>query len=132
MLKTHIERRLRVSEKDAQELLADLIVDRNPRDKMVENLVFDLTSGSLQSHEELLKVASYFDVPTKEIVDDVNSLRDVFQARNQIIHEMDVDFTQKNRNRRPRAKTGMIKSTNKIFAVSANLLAAVDRRIANS
>lgn len=129
MMKTHFERRLKQPDK-ANQLLADVLVDRDPRGKFVTVLVYELTSGSLQSYEELVKVASYFDVPTPEIVADDKALRRVFAARNQIIHEMDVDFAQVNRNRRPRKKKDMVGATDSIFAVSEKLLAAVDGRIA--
>lgn len=129
MLKNHVERRLRRSDKEAHQLLADVMVDRDPRAKLVTSLVYELTSGSLQSYEELVKVASHFDIPTREIVADESFLRGVFAARNQIIHEMDVDFRQVNRNRRPRKKKDMVGSTNAIFAVSEKMLTAVDARI---
>lgn len=129
MLKNHVERRLRRSDKEAHQLLADVMVDREPRATLVTSLVYELTSGSLQSYEELVKVASHFDIPSKEIVDDDKSLREVFAARNQIIHEMDVDFDQVNRNRRPRKKKDMVGATNSVFGVSERFLAAVDARI---
>ncbi|HEX2294153.1 MAG TPA: hypothetical protein VHN37_02465 [Actinomycetota bacterium] len=132
MLKSHVERRLRRGDKEAHQLLADVMVDRDPRGTLVSTLVYDLTSGSLQSYEELVKVASHFDIPSREIVDDVDSLRSVFAARNQIIHEMDVDLAQVNRNRRPRKKKDMVGATNSIFAVSQKLLNAVDARIGAS
>ena len=55
----------------------------------------DLTSNSLQSAEELLKVGSVFNIETAKLVpqkEELDKLKNVFTVRNQITHEMDVDM----------------------------------------
>jgi hypothetical protein len=127
--KEHIANRLKVGEEVDREFLADVLGDSDPRKKLIAHLIIDLTAKSLQSTDQLLRIASYFDIPSREITTDANHLRTVFKARNQISHEMDVDFTQPNRSRRPRARGMMIGFANDIFLVSSNFLRGVDERI---
>lgn len=129
MFKTFVERRLKSGDEIDHRLLADVIGDREPRARLVALLVDDLTSRSLQSTEEILKTAAAFDIPSNRITNDPRRLTDIFRARNQIAHEMDVDFTRPNRSRRPRAREIMVGYTNEIFAVARAFLVGVDEKI---
>jgi hypothetical protein len=60
------------------------------RDEIRWALVRDLTGGSLQSFEELMKVANYLRVNTGFLLGRQDDVRATFQARNQIVHEMDL------------------------------------------
>lgn len=129
MLKQHVERHvLREVTDESLSVLADVLVDPKPRTRLISRMVGDLTAGSLQSSEEVMRVGSYFDVPSNELVADPRELQTIFNARNQIVHEMDVDFEQVNRNRRSRTKSAMISYTNEVFSVANRLLAEVDKR----
>lgn len=130
MFKLFIERRLKVGESIDHKLLADVLGDRHPRTRLVQALVDDLTSRSLQSTEEILKAAAAFDIRSSQITTDPRRLTDVFRVRNQIAHEMDVDFTRPNRSRRPRARDVMVTHTNEVFAVARAFLHGVDEKIA--
>ena len=112
------------------DLLLQAILTESPKDVLIENLVFDLTSGSLQSVDELFRIASFFNIPSKDLIGNPQDLRKIFGIRNQISHEMDIDFSQRNRNRRPRARDDMIQYTNTIFKVAKVFLEAVDKRLA--
>jgi hypothetical protein len=129
MFKEHIERRLSIEEKHGRKFLADVLGDRNPRLRLMEQLLNDLTCESLQSTDQLLRVASYFNIPSKRITEDPKSLKEVFVVRNQIGHEMDIDFSQPNRSRRPRAKDKMVAYTNELFRVAGAFLSEVDLKI---
>jgi hypothetical protein len=129
MFKIFVERRLRTGEDINLKLLAQVIGDRNPRKQLIALQVKELTSTSLQSTEELLKAGAAFDIPSNELTTDLRRLTDVFRVRNQIAHEMDVDFTQPNRSRRPRARTLMEGHTNQIFRVANAFLLGVDGRV---
>lgn len=76
------------------ELMAELITAKNSRKILIELLKKDLTFGSLQSSEQLYKVASYFNIKTSSLIDEKNKaiLREAFSTRNVIVHQMDVDF----------------------------------------
>ena len=128
MFETFVERQLRKGEKIDYKLLAEAVSNKNPRSHLVNLLIKELTSSSLQSTEELLRVASYFDMPSQDIANDKRKLSKIFDARNQIAHEMDVDFLQSNRNRRPRARKLMEDYTNEIFLVSKAFLKGVDQK----
>lgn len=114
---------------DADLLLRSIMVD-NPRDVLMLDLVRELTAGSLQSVDELFRVAAYFNIPSKQLSPDPNDLRRIFNARNQIAHEMDIDFTQRNRSRRPRARDGMINDVNVLFCVAKVFLESTDQKLA--
>ena len=129
MFKQFVERRLEKNDRLDRRFLADIIADPNPRKRMLDQLVWELTSKSLQSTEQLLKTAAFFNIASDAISDNPKSLSTIFTARNQITHEMDVDFEQSNRSRRPRAKATITAFTNEIFKVAASFLAEVDRKL---
>ena len=78
--------------------------ERIPATVLIAELVGELTSQSLQSKDQVLRAASFFDIPSNALTPDIRLLDRIFQSRNQISHEMDVDLNQPNRNRRPRGK----------------------------
>jgi hypothetical protein len=127
--KRHIERRITKIEGIDRRFLADILGDPNPRTRLLDQLVSDLTGGSLQSTEQLSRVAAFFNIPSNRIYDDTQHLSEIFSTRNQIAHEMDIDFSQTNRSRRPRARRTMIQFTNDIFGVSSNFLSQVDSKL---
>ncbi|OJU33966.1 MAG: hypothetical protein BGN99_28110 [Alphaproteobacteria bacterium 65-37] len=111
-------------------LIADVLVSRKPRDSLLDVLINDITSESLQSAEQIFRVAAAFDIATSVICPDIKAFKDVFKVRNQIIHEMDVAFDQSNRTRRPRKHADMVSFTNTLFDVSARFLSAADQKLA--
>ncbi len=89
-------------------------------------LIDDLISQSLQSKDQVLRVGSFFDIRSAALAPDVRLLERIFRARNEIVHEMDVDFDQPNRNRRPRRKAEMIEHTSEVLRVANAFLSEVD------
>ena len=124
-----IERRIRRGEEIDHKFLADVLTQKRPRDRLIDILISDLTSQSLQSKDQLLRVGSFFDIPSNSITNNPNDLARIFTARNQIVHEMDIDFSPTNRNRRSRTKGKMFDDTNKIFKVSKIFLEEVDHKL---
>ncbi len=112
--------------------LSSVLASRNPRDVLVSTLVADLISPSLQSKDQLMRVASYFDIPSAALETDLRLLDGIFRARNEIVHEMDVDFAQTNRNRRPRRKAVMIDHTTEILRLANAFLTEVDRGLSQT
>lgn len=129
MLKKYIERKLKRGDEIDHHLLADILGEANPRERLINKLVNELTSKSLQSTDQLLRVGSFFNIPSDEICNDRKYLSAIFMARNEIAHEMDIDFNQYNRNRRPRARSTMIEFTNFLFKVSYAFLEGVDKKL---
>lgn len=126
-LKTFISKRLARQNTLDPSFLSSVLASRDPRDVLVSELIDDLISQSLQSKEQVLRVASYFDIPSAALAPDLSLLERIFRARNEIVHEMDVDFAQTNRNRRPRRKAEMIRHTTEILRLANAFLIEVDR-----
>jgi hypothetical protein len=103
-----------------------VLASRDPRDVLVSELISELVSQSLQSKDALFRAASYFDVPSNELTGDSSGLAKIFEVRNQIVHEMDVDFTQSNRSRRPRPKDDMIENATELLRIGGVLLKKID------
>lgn len=130
MFKKFIVRQLKRGDPVNHNFLAEALSTPFPRRKLIKDLVDDLTRDSLQSVDQLLNAAAYFDIKSVDICRDLDRLRNIFKTRNQIVHEMDIDMEQANRNRQPRAKRFMVDSTNQIFSVSNNFLINVVRQTA--
>ena len=72
----------------------------------------------------MLKVASYFNIPSQKLTNDFQLLKQIFDVRNQIAHEMDFDYN--NKCRRVREKADMIDYTNEILRIAKVFLNEVD------
>ena len=125
--KGFISRRLAPRDTLDPGFLSSVLVSRDPREELVSTLVADLVSQSLQSKDQVFRVASNFDIPSTALATDPKLLDRIFRARNEIVHEMDVDFDQTNRNRRPRRKAMMIDYTTEIPRLANAFLIEVDR-----
>ena len=132
VFKNYVENKIIKSGQINAKLLAMALGSENPREELMQELVRDLTSNSLQSKDELLKVASYFNIPSAQLTNDFTLLERIFIVRNQIIHEMDIDFHQAKRNRRPRGYPEMIKFTNEILRLALVFLNVVDGKLTSS
>ena len=126
-----VERRLRKSDEGHldNKFIASALVRHNPRGHLVGRFVMRLTSRSLQSVEGIQRAGAAFDIKSNVLTPDLNALKEVFDARNQIVHEMDVDFTDPSRHRRARTSSDMLDKTNALFEVSLHFLDAVDQRL---
>jgi hypothetical protein len=109
--------------------LAKVLLAENTRSGITEMLVDDLTSGSLQSAAELYRILDYLglDKKTMDVTD--QALRKVFDCRNKLIHEMDIDFGQPNRNRFPRRREDMVEFAGTLLKASSNILDGVDAQL---
>lgn len=88
-------------------MLAQALMADHPREHMREELIRELTGSSLQSKDQLLRVAAHFAIGPQDLTKNVEQLKKVFDARNQIAHEMDILFGQVNRGRRSRSLNQM-------------------------
>ncbi|MDE0225731.1 MAG: hypothetical protein OXP28_11400 [Gammaproteobacteria bacterium] len=126
-----VERRLRQNDEGhlARRFIADVLVAPDPRGHLVKRFVQELRSASLQSVEMIQKVGAAFDIESNVLVPDRNTLKEVFDARNQIVHELDVDFNDPESHRRTRQVDDMKTKTDALFAVSLRFLDQVNRRL---
>lgn len=71
-------------------VIARYLTSRSPRDRLIEDYVFDLTGSSLQSAEEVQRTAGALGIEDSELRKRITGLRDLFVARNEISHELDL------------------------------------------
>lgn len=96
----------------------------------IDEFVGDLTGGSLQSVDALHKMCGIFGIASPMLKKQIQELRPAFEARNTIIHEMDMDFSAPNRNRRSRRREQMVVWANRMLEVAERIVDDVDARIA--
>jgi hypothetical protein len=111
--------------------IAEILVKDAPHPRVVveQRLIEHLTRNSLQSKDELLRVAAYFAIRPQDLVDNVKRLSEIFFIRNQIIHEMDVDLTQKSRSQRPRDRGVMVACARDILTAACRFYQAVEAKL---
>ena len=131
-----IEKKLKTKDSEGSDIvdiknLANVLATPSPFERIVGIEKKELTSGSLQSKDELLRIASIFAIEPKEICDDVEQLKDAFIIRNQIIHEMDINFESTSNRRRPRNNKEMCFYSNLLLKVGSNFIKAVKIKLEN-
>lgn len=129
MLKKFIERKLYKGDEIDKYFVAQILSDPNPHKVLIKSLVDELTSDSMQSVDQILRAAAHFDIPSNKLVHNPKDIRPIFVARNEITHEMDIDFEQRNRNRRQRKSSEMLDMTNVMLGLSYKILHEVDTRL---
>ena len=108
--------------------LARALANAQPREYARDDYINELTSHSLQSKDQLLRVAAAFAIPANEVAADVKQIQEVFIARNQIIHEMDILFGP-NRSRRSRKQATIRAHTTTLLEVATRFYEAVAKRL---
>ncbi len=101
-------------------LASILTSDSSPRDAVLEAYVEDLTGGSLQSPDELHRVCEALRVTDQELRNRVEGLRPAFRARNEIIHELDLN-PDVGRRRRDRTISSMVEWASEALAVAQSI-----------
>ena len=125
---TYVEKHLLRDQKVAAGILARAITSQSPRADIMRWFQGQLSAESLQSKDQVFQIASYFDIPTSDLCDDVREFAEVFKMRNRIIHEMDVDFKEATRSRRTRNRDDIVAAVNLLLETSEKFLHQVDRR----
>lgn len=108
--------------------IATALTEKNPRQFLAGALTRSLVGDSLQSLDQLLRVAAHFAITRDEIVADEKAIRAAFRVRNEIVHEMDVDLRNK-KTRRERAVEEMGAHCIAVLAVTSNFIGAVGKRL---
>jgi hypothetical protein len=125
----YVQSRLRRTDGADLRFLAEALAADRPSRHLQQQLVAELTSSSLQSKDQLLRVAAYFAIPASEISTDVGALQQIFHARNQIAHEMDILLGQKNRGRRQRKAEEMKDYASTVLKTALAFYTAVEKRL---
>jgi len=109
--------------------LARILISQSTQKKVIEDYINYLTKGSLQSSQELAKVSTALGLSQLEIKIDHKALKPIFDARNKIIHELDIDLEAHRRNRNVRSESVMKTYTNTLIFLAESLLKAVDNKL---
>lgn len=110
--------------------LADVLIG-DTRLNLIEAFKDEMTGKSLQSLEQLRRVAAALGVGDAQDVDTaISAIGDTFSIRNKIAHEMDINFATVNRNRNGRRRDDMVRRTNSVLSTADALLRAVDQELA--
>lgn len=109
--------------------LARILAAPSMQKQVIEDYIDELTKGSLQSSQELAKVTSALALQPSEVNIDHKALKPIFEARNKIIHELDINLHAERRNRNVRSETGMKKFTNTLIGLGETILQAVDQKL---
>lgn len=82
--------RLGTAEIAEAKMIARYLTSPDPRGRLIEDYVYELTGSSLQSAEEVQKTAGALGIEDEALRRRINSLRPIFVARNEISHELDL------------------------------------------
>ena len=110
-------------------LLSELFTCDNPKEQLISVLKRDLTANSLQSAEELFKVASYFNIPTAAFSIRADTLKEIFKVRNQISHEMDVELNSENFKRNKRTKKEAENISKELLKLAEEFISLIEEKI---
>jgi hypothetical protein len=85
-------------------MIARYLTSGDPRARLIEDYIYDLTGSSLQSAEEVQKVAGALGIDDAALRTRITGLRTLFVARNEISHELDLQRLERpgDRTRRTR------------------------------
>lgn len=131
-LEKFVERQIRGEDIDIGtnvKYLAKVLASSSPHRRVVESYIAELTGDSLQSANQLFKAVNVLGVDPKEVGADKATLRPIFEARNQIIHELDIDLDGERRKRNIRGMGLMIEWTDCILGMTKAIIEAVDKLI---
>lgn len=110
-------------------LLAAALVSPVPQKRLIQEYVSRLTESSLQSTDSLFQVAAALGADPTEIGLIPANIRPIFNIRNKIIHEFDINLQARKRTRNLRSQATMIRDTERLFALARSLVESVDRRL---
>ncbi len=132
----HFSKHLARSETASTKDLVRWLFEEKPRTAMINDLIKELTSDSLQSKTQIEKVIDYLKLDRKTILSVSDStLKATFDARNMIIHELDVDFSKRprqgQRTRTQRQRSNMVEFTNAVFGIAAGFLNEVNTKLSS-
>ena len=109
-------------------LLARALAAPHVQSQLIEEYVYDLTGDSLQSAEQLMKACAALGADEKACVGDFAQVKAIFSARNQIVHELDMNFDHPIRKRRVRTQADMKGYAERLLAISLAIVKDADGR----
>ena len=127
--KNFVEKKIKNGSVDNNsKLLSEIFIsDNNPKEILINILKKELTANSLQSADELFKVASFFNIETTNI----EKMREIFNERNLIAHEMDINIGAGQLQKKKRTKKQVEEYSKNIFALAEQYINSIEKRINN-
>ncbi len=130
----HFSKHLTRTETSSTKDLVRWLLQEKPRTAMINDLIKELTSDSLQSKAQIERVIDYLKLDRKTILSVRDpALKDTFDARNMTIHDLDVDFSKHpkrgQRTRTQRQRSNMVDHTDVVFGIAAGFLTEVDKKL---
>jgi len=113
--------------------LASIVISDKPKEMLINDLKKTITNNSLQSKDQLLRTASYFAITKNEILKDEEITEKAFNVRNEIIHEIDVNFNiARRKNKRQRKVKEMVNFSENILSIAALFIKGVVKKLKNA
>lgn len=110
-------------------VLAKVLASPDPQLHLIERYVYDLTGDSLQSSDQLMRACAALGADRKACVGNEVEVKAIFAARNQMIHELDMNLEHPIRKRRVRKQEIMKGYAERLLAISRAIVKDVDDRI---
>lgn len=133
-LEKFIARQIRPEALDADravgaKFLARVLSRPSPQKSAIDEYVRHLTGGSLQSSASLYEVVGALGLWPDDVGVDRRVLDPIFDVRNKIIHELDINLAVERRTRNVRARGAMITHTDHLLSVGERILKGVDAKL---
>ena len=107
--------------------LALILAEREPRKRLIEEYIRELTGESLQSAEEIARTTAALGLDYQELELDIVRLKEIFGIRNKIIHELDIDLDAPKRKRRVRGQADLLDNSDFILSVTKTIVEGLDK-----
>lgn len=109
--------------------LAAILAEAEPRKRLIEEYIRELTGESLQSPEEIMRTTAALGLEPKSLALDIPRLKDIFFIRNKIIHELDIDLDALKRKRRVRGQTDLLDNSDFVLKTTKAIVEALDKKL---
>jgi len=135
-LEKFVQRQIRGDSEDPEtvsghKFLASVLLAASPQDRIIEGYIRELTGSSLQSADQLIKATKALGLDPNSIGLDPSKLKDTFDVRNKIIHELDVNLNtgRGKQSRQSRTKPELESHTNHLLEVAEGILKGVEDKL---
>lgn len=109
--------------------LASILADNDPRARLIEDYIMELTGSSLQSHKEVMRTCAALGLDHRNLNLDITRLKEIFRIRNKIIHELDIDLEATPRKRRVRSQADLLDTCDVILGATKSILQAISSKL---
>lgn len=112
-----------------RDIITEILLSNIPMEEVIKQYINTHFNGSMQSYDALMKVMNLLNIDTNHIKEHESELRDIFQARNEIIHELDMDPFGSRRKRIQRRVRDIDKMCRLLKKVASTTIEKVIERI---